>query len=381
MDDILKGMEVQDLRTIYPQRLSQTKSESEMTSGINQFAFDLYREVSGGEDVFISPFSMSLALSMLTTGAGGNTEAQLLKALGFEGKTTEELDTYYSKVMKNMASNDPKTTLSIANAIWADKNITLKEQFTSDCEKYFDSVAQSVDFSDPSTIKILNDWVSDNTGGKIDKMFEEMPSGVAAILANALYFKASWPFKFTRSGDRMLAKLLTTSFSSEKFKGVSIPYGNGAFSMRIILPEKGVSLNEVADDLCTGVLYNGNTNYAISEVSLNMPAFSFSYSECLNDALMNLGIVDAFGNADFSKMSNAPLCVGKVLHKTFVDVNEKGTEAASTTIIEMIYTSPGPGHVPTVPKQLDFNVNRDFIFQIVDASSGVTVFMGHHKVN
>ena len=366
-------LEMQDLTNLNVSQISLTKSQREITRSINDFSYEMYREVCEDGDVLISPFSISLALSMLTTGAGGNTEQQLLSALGFEGKTTEELDTYYAKVMDNIVAVDPSTSLGIANAIWSDKTITLKDQFVEDCEKYFDSTAESVDFTDPATLNKLNDWTREHTNGKIEKMMESLPTDALAILANALYFNASWPFEFTRLSDRIYAKVKITYFSGENFTGVQLPYGNGAFAMRIILPSEGASLKSVAEK------YNGSGNVAngTAVVSLNLPVFSFSYQNHLKKALNNLGVTDAFSPAaDFSKMSDCALCVGDVLHKTCIDVNEKGTEAAAITVVYMV----GASGVEEIVKEMDFTVDRDFIFEIVDRSTGLTLFIGQHKI-
>lgn len=369
------NLDVQDLDLIgSPTWIKLTKAQQEMTGGINDFAYDLYKEVYEKKDIFVSPFSVSLALSMAATGASGNTEAQFLKTLGFEGRTSRDIDEYYSMVMKNMASADPGTALSIANAIWSNKGISLKEQFIDDCGKYFDSTAESVDFSDPATLKKLNDWVYDHTNGKIDKMFDQLDPGSAAVLANALHFKAEWPFDFTRSGKRMLAKVKTTYFEGDKCTGVVLPYGNGSFYMRIILPSGKHSLKDVVNGMDTF----DYTRVETAVVSLDMPVFSFSYKNFLNDALKNLGITDAFDPrlADFSRMADVPLCVGRVLHKTFVDVNENGTEAAAISAIDMKVSSAGPD--TSVPREISFKVDDDFLFEIIDRGSGLTIFIGQH---
>lgn len=370
-------LEIQPLTHLSPMRLDLTKSQAEMTVGINDFAYDMYREVYEDKDVFISPFSMSLALSMLTTGADGNTAGQLLSALGFEGKTTEDLDTYYSAVMKNMTKSDPTTSLSIANAIWTDKDIVLKSQFIDECQNSFDSAAASVDFSDSKTLDILNDWTYEHTGGKIEKMYEKLPSGTAAVLANALDFKATWPFDFLRSKDRLLARVTTTYYEGDGFTAVQLPYGNGTFAMRIIQPKKGTSLKSMVERL-DGEFFN----YATLEtaiVSVDIPVFSFSYENHLNDALKSLGVTDAYSPsmADFSKMSDDQLYVSDVLHKTFVDVNEKGTEASAITAINYLVGASGKEQLP---REVEFKVTRDFVFEIIDRSTGLIVFIGQHKI-
>lgn len=378
--DRLEKIGIQDLTTISVPGINLTKSEVEMTDSINAFAYDLYSQAyEEGKDIFISPFSISIALSMLTTGASGNTEAELLKLLGFGGRTAAELDAYYSKVMGNMASQDPSTTLSIANAIWSSKDIILKTQFIKDCENYFSSTAESVDFSDAATLGKLNAWVSDHTNGKIDRMFDELSPDTKTVLANALYFKAKWAFEFVRSGNRLLAKVRTAYCENDRCSIVSLPYGNGAFSLKIFLPSANSSLKEVVENL--DKLNDWHyTTYETANVSLDMPAFSFSYDRKLGDDLRKMGVRDAFdpNNADFSKMTELPLYVGNVIHRAFVDVNEKGTEAAAVTAVEMECADAGPSQKE--PRDVNFTVDRDFIFEIIDRSSGTVVFIGQHKM-
>lgn len=363
--------DVQELSFSRPSTLKLTKGQTEMTKGINDFTYKIFKETLTDKDIFISPFSISIALSMLTTGADGDTEQQLLSALGFEGKTTEDLDEYYSAVIKNMTSSDPETTLNIANAIWSRKDISLQSQYVSDCKKYFDSVAESVDFTDPSTLQKINDWTKEKTNGKIEKLIEALSSRTSAILTNALYFKATWALKFWRSGKRMVAKAKTAYFEGDGYTAVLLPYGNGTFAMRIIQPDKDKQPEDVISRLDELSEMSGET----AIVSLNIPVFSFSYENHLNDALKNLGIKDAFleEKADFSKMSFDKLYLGDVLHKTFIDVNENGTEAAAATAVSMFGNA-----VP--PREVEFKVERDFIFEIIDRSSGITIFIGLHKM-
>ena len=368
-------LDVQDLTGYYPAWFDQTKAQKEMTQEINGFTYKLYREVFEDRDIFISPFSISTGLSMLATGSDGNTEQQILSALGFGGKTSDDLDTYYSVIMKNMESSDPTTTISVASGIWSGRDIELKHQYVEACGKYFNSAARSVDFSDPATLLEINRWAREHTNGKIEKLLDELPADASSILANAVYFKATWPFEFTRRGNRMIAKVKTEYFEGDGFTGVKIPYGNGSFAMRIIQPAKGRKLEDAVKE------YNGKASHnETAIVALDLPVFSFSYENRLNQALNNLGIEDAFDadRADFSRMSDKPMFVDDVFHRTHIDVNEKGTEAAAVVEISML---SGASSL-TIPeyRELDFKVDRDFIFEIVDRCSDVTIFIGQHKM-
>ena len=365
-----------------------TRAEEGINAGANAFGLNVFRTINASDktdDLFISPLSLSLALAMTSAGADGRTEAQMRSMLGFGEVTNAEMAEYFRKMTEALLSLDPRTTLQIANAIWTDKGITLKKGFVSDVTKYYYSEANSADMSATATIDAINRWCSDHTNGKIPKILDYDSRGLAVLLVNALYFNGTWTTQFSDtfegrfralSGAGVSTPMMRTTrdlrYSADKqWQMVQLPYGNGGFVMDLLLPvdEKGFekavrSLDADEWNALTGSLRT-------REVHLEMPKFKMEYEILLNDALESLGMTDAFtGAADFSKMSDTGLCIDFVKQKTYVDVNEKGTEAAAVTDIGMKATSVGPSQT------VYFIADRPFVFAIREVSTGAIFFIG-----
>lgn len=368
--------------------ITLTRAEAGINESSNAFGLNVFRTLNTQTkvgDLFISPLSLSLALAMTSAGADGRTEEQMRTAMGFKGYTNAEMAEYFRKMTEALLSLDPKTTLQIANAIWTDKGITLKKGFVSDVTKYYHSEANSADMSATATIDAINQWCAQHTNGKIPKILEYEDRGLAVLLINALYFNGTWTTQFTNTFEGQFRTLAgkgvpTTMMSATynmpyagdgKWEMVQLPYGNGGFVMDLLLPvdeknfEKAVcSLNADQWNALTGSLRS-------REVHLEMPKFKMEYEIVLNDVLTALGMTDAFtGAADFSKMSDSGMCIDFVKQKTYVDVNEKGTEAAAVTAVGMKATSVGPSNT------VYFIADRPFVFAIREVSTGAILFIG-----
>jgi serpin B len=370
------------------QAITLTRAEAGINAGSNAFGLNVFRTINASDkvgDLFISPLSLSLALAMTSAGADGNTEAQMRSVLGFGDATNAEMAEYFRKMTEALLNLDPKTTLQIANAIWTDKGITLKKGFVSDVTKYYHSEANSADMSATATIDAINRWCSEHTNGKIPKILDYDSRGLAVLLVNALYFNGIWKTQFTDTFEGkfkaldgkgvstpMMRATRDIPYASDgKWEMVQLAYGNGGFVMDLLLPvdekgfEKGVcSLDADEWNALTGTLRS-------REVHLEMPKFKMNYEIVLNDVLQALGMTDAFtGAANFSKMSDAGMCIDFVKQLTYVDVNEKGTEAAAVTAIGMKTTSIGPSHT------VYFIADRPFVFAIREVSTGAILFIG-----
>jgi len=367
-----------------------TKAEQELNQASNEFGFDVYHKIYSGDDMLISPLSLSLALSMTANGAAGTTEKEMLSTLGFAGKDKETMNNYYQKMIGGLLAADSKTTFEVANSIWADGKIGVKKSFTDATTKYYSSEVYPADFSTQATVDQINKWCYDKTHGKIPSIMDKPDPDLVMALINALYFKGEWAFAFnektkkedfaTLGGsknkvDMMSAedKLLYAEYDG--FSMVQLPYGNGAFCMDVILPAKNEDFAKAAArfDAKTFDGLIGNRSNAI--VNLKLPKFTFEYNTTLNNALIALGMETAFSNdkADFSEIADKPLKISVVKQKTFIDVNEKGTEAAAVTFIGVATTSVGPS---PQPKIVDFFADRPFLFIIRENSTGAVLFIG-----
>jgi len=371
------------------QPIALTKAEEEIGQAANQFGFDVYHKLYKGDEMLISPLSLSLALSMTANGAVGQTADEMLSTMGFKGQSIDDMNTYYQKMVTAMLEADPKTTFEVANSIWADENIGIKKSFTDATSKYYSSDVFPADFSTQATVNKVNGWVSEKTHGKIPTILNAPDRNLKMALINALYFNGKWAFKFSKntkkedftniSGskskvDMMSAEEDLTYAEYDGFRMVSLPYGNGAFSMDVILPKEGEDFGKEVARFNAATLQSLIDNGSTAPVYLKLPKFTFSYSADLVEILKSLGMNKPFSNlADFSAMAEQSLKISMVMQKTFIDVNEKGTEAAAVTFVGMVATSVGPGYQP---KPVEFFANRPFLFTIREKSTGAVIFVG-----
>ena len=366
-----------------------TKAEEELNQASNHFGFDIYHQIYEGKDMLVSPLSLSLALSMAANGAEKTTAKEMLATLGFAGKDKETMNTYYQKMIEGLVGADSKTTFEVANSIWADEKIGVKKSFTDATKKYYSSEVYSADFKTQATVNAINKWCSDKTHGKITSIMDEPDPRLVMALINALYFKGEWAFDFTGKtkkddftnlgGSKSKVDMMNTEeklLYSENggYSMVQLPYGNGAFSMNVILPPKGEDFGKAVARFNAEVFDGLVRNRSYAKVNLKLPKFTFEYSTSLVSALEALGMKQAFtDDADFSAMTEKSVKISMVKQKTFIDVNEKGTEAAAVTFIGVVATSVGPA---PEPRRVDFFADRPFLFMIRENSTGAILFIG-----
>jgi len=364
-----------------------TKAEQEISNASNQFGFDVYHKIYKEDQMLISPLSLSLALSMTANGAAGKTLEGMLSTMGFAGQGKDDMNSYYRKMVNALLEADPQTTFEVANSIWANESIGVKKSFTDATEKYYLSEVHPADFKSRETVDAVNKWVSDKTHGKIQSILDGPDPGLVMALINALYFKGTWAFDFDEKiktedftaldGSKSKVEMMTAQLDSyaeyDGFSMVSLPYGNGAFSMEVILPSKDEAFADAVDRFDASVLDNLSDRLEPAKVNLKLPKFSFSFNTQLNDALKQLGMSLAFTEmADFSDMAEKSLAISLVKQKTFIDVNEKGTEAAAVTFVGMMTTA----YIPNQPRTVDFFADRPFLFIIRENSTGAVLFLG-----
>lgn len=370
-----------------------TKAERGIAAKANEFGFNVFHSLYEEKPILISPLSLSLALSMTACGADGETEKQMTSVLGFSGYSSEEVAGYYKKMVEALKGIDKKSTFEIANSIWVSKYLNVKEEFVSMVKDNFVSEKRTVDFMDPTVVNQVNKWCLDNTHGKITEIVKSIPPETVMALVNALYFNGKWGgFKFNdktneedfRTIDESKTKVEMMSASSnfsyasdDGWSMVNLPYGNGAFRMSVILPPVDMKFADAAKSLDADRFIKLSAMARTHPVNLKMPQFKYEYSiDELGDVLVSLGMEDAFdaSKADFRKMADVPLgeiFIRTVKHKTFIDVNTKGTEAAAVTYVGM-----GIAAAPPVTGTVDFIADRPFFFFISESSTGSILFIG-----
>ena len=357
-------------------------------SANNEFGFDLMREVASADpsaDVFLSPLSASMALAMTMNGAAGGTFDAIRGSLRFGAVSEPEINSAYRGLLDLLTGLDGDVDLAIGNAIWYRDDLTARTDFRARVETSFGARVQGLDFGAPGAAGIINDWASESTRGRIEKMVEPpVPGNVLAYLMNAVYFKAGWTQPF--DPDLTSDALFHLSDGSSKpvqlmmrddtlrygvgadYTAVDLPYAGQAFSMTILLPDFGTDLSEIVERMDPEEWGALTADLETTRVQLFLPRFELEWEGSFNDALAAMGMGIAFepGSADLSRLfESGQGWIDQVKQKSFVRVDEEGTEAAAVTSVVII---------DSTPPQL--RADRPFLFVIRERLSGTVLFLG-----
>ena len=370
-----------------------TKVQQEILHNSNGFGIDLFREMClelEGENIFISPLSVSLAISAVTNGAAGKTLEDMKATLGFATYSPDQMNGFFRHLVPALKKVDNTVKLSIANAVWIEKTFPVKNPLIQSLQQYYDASVNLLDFSDPKAPSVINQWCADNTNDLIKKVIDQIDPDKRLIYTNALYFKGKWKETFDKKvswqgsftnlsgsdGDVTYMEQ-TNDYGYTASKGVAvteIPYGNEAYSMVIVLPDTGVSIMEVVSSLTWEQWSEWLEDLAPAELNLRIPRFKveFDSEETMIPVLTRMGMGIAFDpyNADFSNISDIPLFISLLKQNSYIQEDEEGTEAAAVTTIGFNMTSIGPGQ--TIP----FHVDRPFLYFIKEKSTGTILFSG-----
>jgi serpin B len=392
---IIQGVQVPARPTIteLPRALSAT--EREVLARSNAFAFSLAKKLlppAPDSNLFYSPLSASMLLGMILNGADGNTYTQMRGVLGFDGLTQEQINQGYADLIGLLTSLDSTVTMELGNSIWAAQGFPVLPDFMQRVQSSFGAEAANVNFGDPGTLPRINRWASDATHGRIETIFDRLPPNVVMVLLNAIYFKGSWTQQFdkartepapfrrpdgsTVTADLMYLDTYNPGFPMTSVLGlndvtlVDLPYGGAAFSMTLALPAAGRSVSALVESLTVE-----QWNAWMAELGarkrgmiVRLPRFELGWEKALNDPLEALGMTDAFngGAADFRRLTpEGGVWLSLVKQKSFVKVDEEGTEAAAVT---------GGVVAVTMPPEIRFD--RPFLFVIRERLTGTILFMG-----
>lgn len=369
--------------------------QMDMVQTNNDFSFNLLRAVAGqmqGQSFAMSPLSVIYNLGMINDGASGETQAEIVKALGLNKQGVQELNELCQKLIVGLPKADPNVTFLSANAIYVNKGYTLTDGFKADMSKYYQADAKTLDFGLPSSRTAINSWASKHTGGLIGNLIGQLDADAAAYLLSAVYFNATWTLQFdranTRTEDFTLADGSTTrvpmmhnkaqivGYGADDYNAVLLPYGSGGiWNMFVLLPDEGKTVADVLNSLSSAswrALFKRAESY---ELDLKLPKFSTTTSGLdLIPGMKRLGVSRMFGNnAELGGIcKEKDLFLKNMFHTSMIDVTEEGTKATAVTVSEMQDTSAGPWK----GKVGEFHANRPFVYLITDAYTGVIALAG-----
>jgi serpin B len=369
---------------------SAEKIDRGLLNANTKFAFKLFSQTlqeDNEQNVFISPTSVAIALTLLYNGAAGETQQQMAEVLGLQGLQLAEINDAYQQ-LQEILENQSEVELSIANSLWLKKGFPLESKFLENNQKYYQAEVTELDFNNPNAKTTINNWVSKETKGKIEKIIDSISPENVLFLINAIYFKGTWttefepkltkeqPF-FLDNGETINHPLMSQQgekmyYENDEFQAVSLPYGKDKrLSMYIFLPKENSNINSFLENLSSENWQVWQENFKQQEGFLSLPKFKLEYEISLNKTLQAIGMTEIFSKkANFKNMTPEKVAVDEVKHKTFVEVNEEGTEAAAVTSIGIRVTS--------MPINQPFRmiVNRPFFYAIQDNKTGTILFMG-----
>ena len=374
-----------------------TRSQKELANENVKFAFSLFNKVNEQEteqpNWIMSPLSASIAMSITANGTDGNSRIQIQNALGFNGFQMDEINDYYKLLTKELLAVDKTTRLSLANSVWLHDDFKFHDSFVKTVRKMYDAEVSVLDLTNQSALNKINDWSAEHTNNLIPVILDKLPENLKFCFLNSLYFKGVWLDEFEESstvddfftcanGQKNQVKMMKQETSqrycsNEFFALAEFPYGNGTFSMVVLLPNEGCTLEESLQKFTVndwiGTTESGSLKMFMSDLNVSFPRFELKYDVDLIKAMQSLGIVDIFNenNADFTNLSSSNVFINLLKQSAYLKVDEKGAEAAATTIVGGMDASPGPSY-----RIIDFNMNRPFAFLIKENSTGTILFMG-----
>jgi serine protease inhibitor len=381
--------------------LAKEPVDSALAAGGNTFGINMLKLLVAEkptENVIISPTSITTALGMAYNGARSSNATEMAAMLGISEMSLQRYNEQSKILLSNLVYGDDKVLLEIANSVWARRGVSFEEDFLSHLRHYFGAESRTLDFADPASLGIINGWVEEKTHGKIPTILDTIGPMDIMYLINAVYFNGTWRFQFDpeettdrtftlpdgttasiptmhRHGEYDPEKRESKYFGvyeGDGLKAASLKYGDdGRFTMILLRPDDGIALADFIAGITPEAWETWMNGFTEREAVVYLPKLELEYKKSLVDPLKALGMTEAFmETADFTGMlKGMDIFISDVLHKTYLRVDEEGTEAAAVTAIIFETTS-----VPTPPPVID--LNRPFLMAIRDTHTGTILFMG-----
>lgn len=372
-----------------------SNSAEALVATSNSFAIDLFRSIhqqKSGDNIFMSPLSVDIALHMAVNGASGETREVMKKTLGVADLSDEEVNDAAKSLIEQLLNMDQEVALAIANAIWFRDAFTLQPGFDELIRKYYDGRMEGLNFDDSEAKETINQWVENQTQGKIKDLVQQIKDTDVMFLINAIYFKANWQYQFdpseTRDDPFYLADGASVSVPMMANEGakvnykyeeglqlVELPYGNGQFSMVILLPQDENTVANLMNSLTVDQLNGWLQQMDTLTTHLMMPRFKTDFKLNLSDVLKGMGMelpftTDANFGGFFNEIPGEKLYMDRVIHQAFIEVNEEGSEAAAATAVAIGVESVNLERPDMII------VNRPFAYFIREKHTNALLFAG-----
>ena len=386
-----------------------SSGERLLVQGNNNFAFNLFRQATlPGDDgkaasvegsAILSPISITYALGMLNNGAAGETQSQINQVLGFglddNAQGTDAINAFCHKMLTEAPALDKLTKVMIANTIYVNQHYQLMPAFVQAANDYYNAQPETRNFADGKTMDVINQWASDHTEKMIERVLDKESFNPAAVsyLLNAIYFKGAWAEKFSKANTKdedfttaqgttkvpMMQQEHAFNYGeNELCQALRLPYGNGAYSMTILLPREGKSVDDVLRTLDAASWQRNYQWLGNAIVNVKLPRFESKTDVSLKEIMSALGMPDAFdaSKAEFPGFCNTSTCIDMMKQVARIKLDEEGTEAAAVTVIGMKVTSVAE---PKEPLRVNFHATRPFLYVISEQSTGAIFFIGRYE--
>ncbi len=375
-----------------PSEIKLTEKSAEIIKADNQFGLELFQKINetdtNGKNIMISPLSVSMALAMAYNGAEGTTKEQMEDMLHKLNFTLDEINQSYQTLVDALISHDVKVELNIANGIFYDENFNVKNDFLNTNADYYNAEIKALDFANgENTLNTINGWVKNKTNEKIKSILDNISPYDVMVLVNAVYFNGEWTYRFEKDNTTkrvfffedgsntnvptMMIKEKFNYYKHDNFEMLELPYGGRKYSMLVFLPDEETTVNEMVNMLSSENMNKWIGKMGEWEKRVFMPKFEFKYDNGLNDELQALGMKDAFtqNDANFRGITeDQRIYISEVMHKSYIKIDEKGTEAAAVTSVTFITTGDSNNDI--------FAVDHPFVFAIREKDTNGILFIG-----
>lgn len=371
--------------------LTLTDAQDSIIAKNNAFAVKLFEKTAKMQSTVISPVSVSYLMAMLANGANGQTKADIMKALQLEEKDLDDMNALYKMMIQRCGNTGKGTTLNIANYFAMNKEVKLEDAYANKMKNIYNAGIESLDFTSSKTTAHINNWCKKNTNGMIPSIIDKVDASASAYIMNAIFFNGTWADKFSKSQtknenfrgytrDITMVPMMHKSdkllyWKNDMYAAVRIPYGNGSYTMTVMLPNEGISIDEMLKTMENADLTAWTQDAEQCIVDLKLPRFTTEADVTLNNVISELGAANIFNsNADFTNIAKTNMFVSEMFQKAKIEVSEEGTKAAAVTAAIMTMSA-----LPTEePKHVTFHANRPFVYMITEANTNAIFFMGQY---